>query len=204
MRIETLTMLTRWASPVTYPWALVPLRFGTHSLITTIYPSSNPVTVALFGVRSAVWERDCQSRSVACIGGQPRRVASTDHADALGRPFGRDHAGHLRRGSLVGPPHRAPSGLEGVVTLLELEDVHLTYPPRFKHHVETPSMDGDIEDDQVVPDDEYRRESEVASERPRAESVVALQGVSFTLAAGQSLGVLGKVGTQTDDPPCCR
>jgi len=53
--IETLVMLTRWASPVIYPWSLVPARFGAHSLITTIY-FSNPVTVALFGVRTAVWE----------------------------------------------------------------------------------------------------------------------------------------------------
>lgn len=53
--IETLVMLARWASPVVYPWSLVPQRFGVHSLITTIY-FSNPVTVALSGVRTAVWE----------------------------------------------------------------------------------------------------------------------------------------------------
>jgi ABC-2 type transport system permease protein len=53
--IETLVLLARWASPVVYPWSLVPQRFGLHSLITTIY-FSNPVTVALSAVRTAVWE----------------------------------------------------------------------------------------------------------------------------------------------------
>ncbi len=53
--IESMILLVRWASPVVYPWSLVPQRFGLHSLITTIY-FSNPVTVALSAVRTAVWE----------------------------------------------------------------------------------------------------------------------------------------------------
>jgi len=51
--VETIVMMARWASPVIYPWTLVPDRFG--PVITTIY-LSNPVTVAMFGLRAAFWE----------------------------------------------------------------------------------------------------------------------------------------------------
>ena len=82
------------------------------------------------------------------------------------------------------------------MTILKLKGVHLTYPPRFKQHVETPSMDADIDDDQAATEgDEYRPESVQGSERTRRESVDALRGVTFSLAAGEALGVLGKVGS---------
>jgi ABC-type polysaccharide/polyol phosphate transport system ATPase subunit len=88
------------------------------------------------------------------------------------------------------------------VRILRLKDVHLTYPPRFKQHVEIPSMDADIDDDQVVAvDDELVPQPTGSSTRPlaesspRAESTEALKGVSLTLAAGESLGVLGRTGS---------
>jgi ABC-type polysaccharide/polyol phosphate transport system ATPase subunit len=82
------------------------------------------------------------------------------------------------------------------VRILKLKDVHLTYPPRFKQHVEIPSMDVDIDDDQAVPlDDEPVPERTGPSTRPTAESTKALKGVSLTLSAGESLGVLGRVGS---------
>jgi ABC-2 type transport system permease protein len=54
--VGIITMLASWASPLIYPWTLISERFGEDSLITTIY-LSNPVTVTVFAVRSAFWER---------------------------------------------------------------------------------------------------------------------------------------------------
>lgn len=51
--VETVVMLTRWATPVMYPWTLVQDRFGEP--LTTIY-LSNPVTMAMIGIRTAIWE----------------------------------------------------------------------------------------------------------------------------------------------------
>lgn len=51
--VSVITTLTRWVSPVIYPWTLVPEKFG-DGILTTLY-LSNPVTIAIFGVREAFW-----------------------------------------------------------------------------------------------------------------------------------------------------
>lgn len=51
--VGVITMLSRWAVPVIYPWTLVPDKFG-DGLVTTLY-LANPVTIAVFGVREAFW-----------------------------------------------------------------------------------------------------------------------------------------------------
>lgn len=52
--VSTAVTLTRWASPVIYPWTLVQDQFG-DGWVTTVY-LSNPVTVAMYGIRAAFWE----------------------------------------------------------------------------------------------------------------------------------------------------
>jgi ABC-2 type transport system permease protein len=47
------TTLSRWGTPIIYPWTLVPERFG-DGWITTLY-LANPVTIAVFGMREAFW-----------------------------------------------------------------------------------------------------------------------------------------------------
>jgi ABC-type polysaccharide/polyol phosphate transport system ATPase subunit len=68
--------------------------------------------------------------------------------------------------------------------------------------VQPPSLAADIHDDQMVAlDDEIMPEPTGSSTRPRADTrpqaglTKALNGVSLTLAAGESLGVLGRVGS---------
>jgi ABC-2 type transport system permease protein len=51
--VGIITTLARWATPVIYPWTLVPERFG-DGWITTLY-LANPVTIATFGMREAFW-----------------------------------------------------------------------------------------------------------------------------------------------------
>lgn len=51
--VSVITTLTRWVSPVIYPWTLVPEKLG-DGLLTTLY-LSNPITIAMFGVREAFW-----------------------------------------------------------------------------------------------------------------------------------------------------
>ena len=51
--VGVITTLARWATPVIYPWTLVPDRFG-DGVITTLY-LANPVTIAVFGMREAFW-----------------------------------------------------------------------------------------------------------------------------------------------------
>ena len=51
--VGVITTLSRWAVPVIYPWTLVPEKFG-DGLVTTLY-LANPVTIAVFGIREAVW-----------------------------------------------------------------------------------------------------------------------------------------------------
>jgi ABC-2 type transport system permease protein len=53
--VETAVMVVSWASPVIYPWTLVADKYGEHSWITTVY-LSNPITIAVFGVRATFWE----------------------------------------------------------------------------------------------------------------------------------------------------
>ena len=52
--VGVITTLARWATPVIYPWTLVPDRFG-DGIITTLY-LANPVTIAVFGMREAFWQ----------------------------------------------------------------------------------------------------------------------------------------------------
>jgi ABC-2 type transport system permease protein len=51
--VDVITTLTRWATPVIYPWTAVQDQFG-DSWITTLY-LSNPVTIGAFGMREAFW-----------------------------------------------------------------------------------------------------------------------------------------------------
>jgi ABC-2 type transport system permease protein len=51
--VDVITTLTRWATPVIYPWTLVPDQFG-DGLLTTLY-LANPVTIAVFGMREGFW-----------------------------------------------------------------------------------------------------------------------------------------------------
>jgi len=51
--VGVITTLARWATPIIYPWTLVPDRFG-DGLITTLY-LANPVTIGVFGMREAFW-----------------------------------------------------------------------------------------------------------------------------------------------------
>jgi ABC-2 type transport system permease protein len=60
--VQTLTMLVRWASPVIYPWMLVEKILPPW--LTTLY-LSNPVTVALFGVRETFWVPTVGAAAVA-------------------------------------------------------------------------------------------------------------------------------------------
>lgn len=53
--VESVIMVASWASPTIYPWNLIAERFGEHSWISYLY-LSNPVTIAMFGMRSAFWE----------------------------------------------------------------------------------------------------------------------------------------------------
>jgi ABC-2 type transport system permease protein len=53
--VESVIMVASWASPTIYPWNLVAERYGEHSWISYLY-LSNPVTIAMFGMRAAFWE----------------------------------------------------------------------------------------------------------------------------------------------------
>lgn len=61
--VETLVMLTRWASPVLYPWTLVSQQFG-DGWVTTLY-LSNPVTIAMIGIRQAFWAPTVSAANVS-------------------------------------------------------------------------------------------------------------------------------------------
>lgn len=52
--VDVTTMLTRWATPVIYPWTLVQDQFG-DGWLTWLY-LANPVTIATFGMREAFWQ----------------------------------------------------------------------------------------------------------------------------------------------------
>lgn len=52
--VDVITTLTRWATPVIYPWTAVLDQFG-DGWITTLY-LANPVTIGVHGVREAFWE----------------------------------------------------------------------------------------------------------------------------------------------------
>lgn len=81
--------------------------------------------------------------------------------------------------------------------LLTLDDVHLTYPPRFRHEgsggeVESDTGDGmELEGEVGVPD-LPERDSPAAE---RATPVTALRGVSLTVSANEAVGLLGPVGS---------
>lgn len=62
--VDTLVTLTRYGSPVIYPWTLVSDKYGVDSLITTIY-LSNPVTVAMYGIRAFFWEPTVSAEAAA-------------------------------------------------------------------------------------------------------------------------------------------
>jgi ABC-2 type transport system permease protein len=51
--VDVITTLSRWATPVIYPWTAVQDQFG-DGWITTLY-LSNPITIGAFGVREAFW-----------------------------------------------------------------------------------------------------------------------------------------------------
>lgn len=82
--------------------------------------------------------------------------------------------------------------------LLDLDDVRFTYPPRFRHR-QLPGVDVDAGETDGGPDgpdaaDDFEPTAEEprlgASDRP----TVALRGVSLSLEAGESVGLLGVVG----------
>ena len=82
--------------------------------------------------------------------------------------------------------------------LLRVEEVHLTYPPRFRRQ-DGGSLDSDGGDDGL--DDGAVEEGEgeapeVSGRRVgRDQPTVALRGVSLTVGGGESVGLLGAVGS---------
>jgi ABC-type polysaccharide/polyol phosphate transport system ATPase subunit len=82
--------------------------------------------------------------------------------------------------------------------LLRADNVRLTYPPRFRQHKEIAAPDADPEDLTAPEDDDVETDLRPEPGSPRTlvnEPVKALRGVTFSVNAGDGLGILGRVGS---------
>lgn len=81
--------------------------------------------------------------------------------------------------------------------LLRLEDVHLTYPPKFKRQGggSGDADAGDVDAELTGGEEEAEETAPEGGRTGPDVATVALRGVSFTVAEGESLALLGRAGS---------